>query len=99
MKFIYALILGIVQGIGEFLPISSSGHLIITKQLFGIDDELFGLPFDIAVHVATLAAVMFVFRDQLWALLKKPFQKYVNNFIVFLKLFLRNSRVFHSLFP
>ena len=77
MKFLYALILGIVQGIAEFLPVSSSGHLILTKHLFGIDADMFGLPFDIAVHVATLVAVMIVFRNQIWALLKKPFQKYV----------------------
>jgi len=77
MKYLYALILGIVQGITEFLPVSSSGHLILMKQLFNIDTDMFGLPFDIAVHIATLAAVLVVFREQIFALIKKPFQKYV----------------------
>lgn len=77
MKFVYALILGIVQGITEFLPVSSSGHLILMKQLFDIDTDMFGLSFDIAVHIATLVAVMVVFREQIIALIKKPFQKYV----------------------
>ncbi|MBQ8164978.1 MAG: undecaprenyl-diphosphate phosphatase [Clostridia bacterium] len=77
MKFIYALILGIVQGVTEFLPVSSSGHMILFKHLFDIDTEMFGLPFDIAVHVATLIAVFVAFREQIFALIKKPFQKYV----------------------
>jgi undecaprenyl pyrophosphate phosphatase UppP len=75
MKYFYALILGVVQGLTEFLPVSSSGHLILFKHLFGMDPEMFGLSFDIALHVATLAAVCVVFRKKIWELLKKPFQK------------------------
>jgi undecaprenyl-diphosphatase len=57
-----ALILGILQGLGEFLPISSSGHLIVVPWLLGWPDS--GLAFDVALHLGTLAAVAFAFwRD------------------------------------
>jgi undecaprenyl-diphosphatase len=57
-----AIILGIVQGLAEFLPISSSAHLILVPWLFGWDDP--GLAFDVALHWGTLFAVVFVFwRD------------------------------------
>ncbi len=58
-----ALILGIVQGLTEFLPISSTGHLILTEELLGIPEGKFGLPFDAAIHLGTLAAVLIYFRD------------------------------------
>lgn len=75
MKIIQAVLLGILQGLTEFLPVSSSGHLIVFKHLFGLDTEMFGLTFDIAVHVATLAAVFVVFWRDIFILIKKPFQK------------------------
>lgn len=66
-----AIILGIVQGIAEFAPISSSAHLIIVPWLFGWDNSaLGGLAFDVALHLGTLAAVVAYFRRELWALLK-----------------------------
>jgi undecaprenyl-diphosphatase len=59
-----ALVLGVLQGLGEFLPISSSGHLIVFPWLMGWGDS--GLAFDVALHLGTLAAVGFAFwRD--WA--------------------------------
>lgn len=62
MTLLQAFILGIVQGIGEFLPISSSGHLVIVPYLFGWDYQ--GLGFDVALHMGTvLAVVIFFFRD------------------------------------
>jgi undecaprenyl-diphosphatase len=57
-----AAILGIVQGLTEFLPISSTGHLVLTSELLGIDDQKFGLQFDAAIHLGTLAAVLIYFR-------------------------------------
>jgi undecaprenyl-diphosphatase len=54
-----AIVLGILQGLGEFLPISSSGHLIVVPWLFGWPDS--GLAFDVALHLGTLAAVLFAF--------------------------------------
>jgi len=64
---IQALILGIVQGLAEFLPVSSSGHLVIIQHLFGLDNP--ELVFDIAVHVGTLIAVVIFFRKDLRAMI------------------------------
>ena len=57
-----AAILGIVQGLTEFLPISSTGHLILTEKALGISQDEFGLRFDAAIHLGTLAAVLIYFR-------------------------------------
>ena len=57
MEILQSIILGLVQGLTEFLPVSSSGHLILIKKLFGIDQEQFGLTYDIALHFATLILV------------------------------------------
>jgi undecaprenyl-diphosphatase len=54
-----AIVLGVLQGLGEFLPISSSGHLIVVPWLLGWPDS--GLAFDVALHLGTLAAVAFAF--------------------------------------
>jgi undecaprenyl-diphosphatase len=59
-----AALLGIVQGLTEFLPISSSGHLILARAFFGWDAERYGLAFDVALHIGTLLAVFLYFwRD------------------------------------
>ena len=58
-----SLILGLVQGLTEFLPISSSAHLLIPSLLFGAND--LGLGFDIAVHAGTLCAVIYFFKNDL----------------------------------
>lgn len=62
MPLLHAIVLGIIQGITEFLPISSTAHLIVIPMALGWDDG--GLTFDIALHVGTLAAVLlYFFRD------------------------------------
>lgn len=66
MDALQILILSFVQGITEFLPISSSGHLILTPLLFGY--ELQSLAFDVALHLGTLGAVMLYFRRELIAM-------------------------------
>ncbi len=63
MDSVHAIVLAIVQGLSEFLPISSSGHLILMPSLLGWPDQ--GLAFDVAVHVGTLVAVVGYFRVQL----------------------------------
>jgi len=60
MTFVQALLLGIVQGLTEFLPISSSGHLVLVQHLFGMHEAQ--LSFDVSAHVGTLAAVILFFR-------------------------------------
>lgn len=67
MSILEAIVLAVVQGLTEFLPISSSGHLVLARWLFGWDDP--GLDFDVAVHVGTLGAVLWVFRREVWAVL------------------------------
>lgn len=61
-----ALILGMVQGVTEFLPISSSGHLVLVPWLLGWEDP--GLAFDTFLHLGTLVAVLAYFRHDLWSL-------------------------------
>ena len=63
---IKSIILGIVQGIGEFLPISSSAHLILIPYLFGWEEH--SMAFDIALHFGTLLAVLVVFFNEWWDL-------------------------------
>ena len=64
MSLLHAALLGIVQGLTEFLPVSSSAHLILGRALFGWDAGAFGLAFDVACHVGTLLAVVAYFwRD------------------------------------
>lgn len=62
MDVLNAAILGVVQGLTEFLPVSSSGHLILARAFFGWDPGRFGLAFDVACHVGTLLAVVAFFR-------------------------------------
>jgi undecaprenyl-diphosphatase len=68
MTLIQALVLGIVQGATEFLPISSSGHLVLVPWLLGWEFDAF--IFDVLVQWGTLAAVIFYFRHDLWTLLR-----------------------------
>ena len=67
MSLLESLFLGIIQGITEFLPVSSSGHLAIFKNLFGLQDT--GLVFDVLLHVGTLIAVFVVFYKDIWELI------------------------------
>jgi undecaprenyl-diphosphatase len=62
MTVFQAVILGLVQGLAEFLPISSSAHLVLTPWVFGWSDP--GLAFDVALHVGTLVAVLWYFRAE-----------------------------------
>lgn len=63
MEWLQLLVLAVIQGLTEFLPISSSAHLILPAQLFGWQDQ--GLAFDVAVHIGTLLAVMLYYRQYL----------------------------------
>ncbi|MBM3220315.1 MAG: undecaprenyl-diphosphatase UppP [Candidatus Rokubacteria bacterium] len=63
MSYLPAVILGVVQGLTEFLPISSSGHLILVPHVFGWRDQ--GLAFDAVTHIGTLAALVAYFRGEL----------------------------------
>jgi len=69
MDILQAIVLGLIQGLGEFLPISSSGHLVVLPKLFGWGDQ--GLAFDVALHFGTLLAILIYFKED-W---KKIFAK------------------------
>lgn len=73
VTILQAIILGIVQGISEFLPISSSGHLVLVPYLFDWQDQ--GIAFDAIVHLGTLFAVVVYFRVRVWALLSALFSR------------------------
>jgi len=69
MPLLQAIVLGLVQGLSEFLPISSSGHLILTRWLFGWDppgDPGVEKAFDVALHIGTFVAVSVYFRGEIW---------------------------------
>jgi undecaprenyl-diphosphatase len=68
MEWWQAVLLALVQGLTEFLPVSSSGHLVLMPRLFGWTDQ--GLAFDVAVHVGTLLAVLAYFRRDLPPLMR-----------------------------
>jgi undecaprenyl-diphosphatase len=68
MTWIQVIVLAIVQGLTEFLPISSSGHLVLVPSIFGWTDQ--GLVFDVAVHFGSLGAVCIYFRNDLAGLLR-----------------------------
>ena len=72
MSILSAIILGAVQGLTEFLPVSSSGHLVLLQKIFGISEP--AMFFDTMVHAGTLLAVFVVLRRDIWAILRRPVQ-------------------------
>lgn len=76
MKLIQSASLGFIQGMTEFLPVSSSGHLVIFQHLFKLDQP--PIFFDVLVHTATLAAVVFFFKHQLFSLSRQ----YIQNILI-----------------
>lgn len=75
MTILQAAILGLVQGLAEFLPVSSSGHLLLTRMIMGISDETGAyIMLDVLLHAGTLLAVIIVFWKDWWAILKNPFR-------------------------
>lgn len=89
MDWLQALILGIIQGLTEYLPVSSSGHLAIGQALFGMDDGADNLTFTVAVHVATVLSTLVVLWSEIDWILRGLFKcklndetKYVFNILV-----------------
>ena len=64
MTLLQAIILGVIQGLTEFLPVSSSGHLVLSQELMGVDDP--GVTFELFVHFGTLLSVLIYFWKPLW---------------------------------
>lgn len=74
MSIIEIIVLALIQGLTEFLPISSSAHLILPSQILGWEDQ--GLAFDVAVHVGTLVAVVIYFRKEVVEILSAWFKSF-----------------------
>lgn len=68
MSLLQAIIMGFIQGLTEFLPVSSSGHLALFKILFGVETDT-GILFDVLLHVGTLAAICVVYYKDIWKLI------------------------------
>ena len=85
MDLITGLILGAVQGLTEFLPISSSGHLVLAEKILGSKAST-GLIFEVLVHFATLVAVMIYFRTKIWRILASLIPPYTQEKLPYLKL-------------
>lgn len=64
--------MGLIQGLTEFLPVSSSGHLVLFSRITGVESSLY---FDLILHLGTLAAVIIAFRSEIFGLIKKPFSQ------------------------
>ena len=75
MNIFLAMLLGLVQGLCEFLPVSSSGHLVLLQTIFGVEEG--ALFFTTMLHVGTLLAVFAVYWRQIWEMLRRPIQKKV----------------------
>lgn len=73
MTYLPAILLGMVQGLTEFLPVSSSGHLVIFQHILGVQQS--PLTFDVMLHMGTLLAVFVAFWDDIIAILRKPFDR------------------------
>jgi len=80
MDTITAIFLGIVQGLTEFLPVSSSGHLVLMQKIFGVNAP--GLFFDTMLHIGTLSAVFAVLWKDIWEILKKIIQPLTGYLII-----------------
>jgi len=80
MTFLQACILGLVEGITEFLPISSTGHLIVTSRLLGVTDGEFARSFDIAIQLGAIFAVVMLYARTLvlnWKVLTRVFAAFI----------------------
>jgi undecaprenyl-diphosphatase len=75
VEIIKAIILGIIQGLTEFLPVSSSGHLVIFSELLGFKEQ--GIAFEVFLHLGTLVAVLIYFRKEIVQLLIAPYQIWI----------------------
>lgn len=77
MELLKAMLLGVIQGLTEFLPVSSSGHLVIGSELLNFQEQ--GVLFDVFLHLGSLLSVIVLFRKDIWAMILAPFQYFGGN--------------------
>lgn len=70
LDIIYTTILAVVQGLTEFLPVSSTGHLILLEKFLNLSPDKYGLSFDVALHIGTLLALLMYFRGKIKSIIK-----------------------------
>ncbi|MFH1648167.1 MAG: undecaprenyl-diphosphatase UppP [Patescibacteria group bacterium] len=83
MSLLQALVLGIIQGITEFFPVSSSGHLVVLPRFFNWPQQ--PLVFDTTVHLGTALALLIVFRNDIWNIVSSVFKDFSSNRLTFNK--------------
>jgi len=76
IDFIKAAVLGIVEGLTEYLPVSSTGHLLLIEHLFGWGDDAFGKSFAILIQLGAILALLSIYFGRLWALAKAMFTQW-----------------------
>jgi len=76
LDFIKAAVLGIVEGLTEYLPVSSTGHLLLLEHLFGWGDDAFGKSFAILIQLGAILALLSIYFGRLWALAKAMFTQW-----------------------
>ena len=76
MNVFTAILLGLIQGLAEFLPVSSSGHLLLAERIVGITDASIGHFFIVLLHLGTLAAVLFVYRKRIIEMILHPVKQW-----------------------
>ena len=90
MEWFQAVVLGLIQGLTEFLPVSSSGHLTIFKAIFGIEAD--NLSFEVAVHAATVLSTIVAFRKEIWDIICGVFKFRYNSVLLFVSETLSNRQ-------
>ncbi len=99
MTLVNSILMGLIQGVTEFLPVSSSGHLAIFQILFGMDTDT-GLLFDVLLHVGTMAAVVVAYYRDIWILLRELFNMIGDlcyNFVTFFARFRDYDRKYRKI--
>lgn len=72
MEILVLFFIGVIQGVTEFLPVSSSGHIVLFSKIFGIEESLF---LSVILHVATLLSILVVFWKDVWKIIRNPFSE------------------------
>lgn len=74
MLIVKAIVLGVVEGLTEFIPVSSTGHLIIASELIGFEQDAFGIMFNVVIQLAAILAVLILFWPRIWVKLRSFFK-------------------------